>query len=258
MLGPADPPPVEIMAPQSRSRIVVLCDHASAAIPQSLDHLGLDDATLSRHIAWDIGARSLARSLAGRLGACAILSGFSRLVIDCNRDPSDPTSIAVLSDDVIVPGNKEVDPVQAAARADECFWPYHNAIRRRIDGILASGIVPALLFIHSFTPVYRRRPRPWHVGVLWRADPRIPVALLEGLRSDPALVVGDNEPYSARSGHDYSIEVHGAQRGLPHAAIEVRQDLIDTEHGVEHWAEVLERTLEPALAAPDIDVIRYY
>lgn len=258
LLGPDDPPPFEILNPASGSQVIILCDHASAAIPRGLNRLGLDDTTLSRHIAWDIGARSLAGSLASRLNATAIVSGYSRLVIDCNRDPSDPTSIAALSDDVIVPGNKEIDALTAAQRATACFWPYHHAIRDRIDGLLAAGRVPTLIFVHSFTPVYRRRPRPWHVGILWRSDPRIPVPLLERLKADRSLVVGDNEPYSARSGHDYSIEVHGAARGLPHVAIEVRQDLIDTDHGVERWAMTLERALRPILADPTIQSIRHY
>lgn len=258
LLGPGDPCPFEVFGPDSGSRFLVLCDHASAAVPHRLADLGLDEAALSRHIAWDIGAKSLARSLTRRLKATAIFSGYSRLVIDCNRDPSDPTSIAVLSDDVIVPGNKEIDADGMAARANECFWPYHNAVRDHIDACLASGVIPALVSIHSFTPVYRRRPRPWHVGILWRADPRIPVPLLAALRHEPDMLVGDNEPYSARSGHDYSIEVHGARRGIPHVAIEVRQDLIDTDHGVEHWAATLERALRPVLAKPDIYSIRHY
>jgi len=258
LLGPGDPRPFEIYGPGSGSPLLILCDHASATVPHRLGNLGLDEAALSRHIAWDIGAKPLTLSLRQRLGATAIVAGYSRLVIDCNRDPSDPTSIVVLSDDVIVPGNKEIDADGMAARANECFWPYHNAIRNHIDACLASAIVPALVFIHSFTPVYRRRPRPWHVGILWRADPRIPVPLLAALRNEAGVIVGDNEPYSARSGHDYSIEVHGAKRGIPHVAIEVRQDLIDTDHGVEHWAAILERALRPVLANADIYSIRHY
>lgn len=258
LLGPDDPAPVEVLNSTSESHLLFLCDHASAAIPSRLDRLGLDEPALSRHIAWDIGASALTRVLADRFEATAILSGYSRLVIDCNRDPLDPTSIPVLSDDVIIPGNKDIGVKEADDRAQACFWPYHRTIEKRISDTLAEGHVPVLFFLHSFTPVYRRRPRPWHVGVLWRADPRIPTPLLAALRAEPGLVIGDNEPYSARSGHDYSVEVHGARRGLPHVAIEVRQDLIDTKHDLDRCAEILERALRSVLSASGPFTVTHY
>lgn len=152
LLGPGDPPPVTVLNREGRAPVLLLCDHASNAMPASLGTLGLDDAALSRHIAYDIGAADVTRALVERWDAAAVLSGYSRLIIDLNRDLDDPTSIPVISDGVVVPGNRALDPAEAAQRVDGLFWPYHSTAAAEIDRLRGRGQVPAVVSIHSFTP----------------------------------------------------------------------------------------------------------
>lgn len=252
LLGPDDPAPVELCHEAGAAAVLLTCDHASSAIPRALDGLGLAPAAATRHIGWDIGAAAVTRLLAVALDAPALLSGYSRLVIDCNRDPEDPTSIPPASDGVTVPGNRDLSPAQRAARLQTFFAPYHRAIAARIDALLAAERVPALLSIHSFTPVMNGFLRPWHVGILWDRDPRLPVPLLAALRADATLVVGDNEPYSAREPAGYTVRHHAVARGLPHVAIELRQDLVADAAGAAAWAQCLGAALAPILAQHDI------
>jgi predicted N-formylglutamate amidohydrolase len=248
LLGPGDPPPFEIHNEAGARRCLLICDHASAAIPAALGDLGLDAGQRRRHIAWDIGIAEVTRRLAGRLDAPAVLSGYSRLVIDCNRRLDDPTSIAQESDDVPVPGNRGLDGAGRAARAAACFWPYHQAITAQIARMRAAGHPPALISLHSFTPVMQGFERPWHIGVLWNKDGRLAKPILEWLGRDPAICVGDNKPYDGRAGRGYGVTMHGEQEGLPHVLLELRQDLIDTHHGAEAWAALLGRLFEDLLA----------
>lgn len=243
-----DPPPFEVVNADGAAALLLTCDHASRALPSAYDGLGLDETELWRHIAWDIGAADLARRLSARLDAPAVLAGYSRLFIDCNRALDDPTSIVKISDGAVVPGNRHVDAEEAARRTDAVFWPYHDAIAGARARFAARGVVPALVSVHSFTPVLGGIERPWHAGVLWDRDPRLAAPLLEALRAERALVVGDNEPYSGRLNYGYSIETHGAEAGLPQVLIEVRQDLVDTRHGAEAWCERLAAILERLLA----------
>jgi predicted N-formylglutamate amidohydrolase len=247
-LAPDDPPPYELCRGEGRAPVLITCDHASRRVPHRLRGLGLSQEELSRHIGWDIGAAEVSRGLAQRLDAPAILAAYSRLVVDCNRDPDDATSMPEVSDGVAVPGNRGLPEAARRARHDEIFVPYHAAIADWLDTRLARDVVPAVLSIHSFTPAMAGKARPWHVGILWDADPRIPVPLLAALRADPALVVGDNEPYSAREPPGYTVERHAVARGLPHVAIELRQDLIADAAGADAWAGRLAAALAPILA----------
>jgi len=251
-LSPGDPAPFSVCRPEGAAAVLLTCDHASNAVPASLGGLGLPQAELARHIGWDIGAGAVTRLLAARLDAPAILAGYSRLVIDCNRDPDDPTSIPETSDGTVVPGNRDLAPAECEARRAAIFAPYHAAIEDWIATRLARGIVPAVLSIHSFTPVFAGAARPWHVGVLWDRDPRLPVPLLAALRADPALVVGDNEPYSARMPAGYTVRHHAVARGLPHVAIELRQDLVGDDAGAARWAAILAAALAPSLARAEL------
>ncbi len=236
LLGAGDPPPVELCNPQGRVRGLLLCDHASAAIPAALGNLGLDEGQRRLHIAWDIGAADVTRRLSQRLGVAAILSGYSRLVVDCNRRLDDPTSIPQESDGVEVPGNRGLPAGERRRRADACFWPYQRAIQDWLAGRQADGETPIIISMHSFTPVMDGFERPWHIGILANRDRRIAQPLIDALRRDPLLVVGDNEPYDGRHGRGYGMMVHGEELGLPFALIEMRQDLIHTHHGAEVWA----------------------
>jgi predicted N-formylglutamate amidohydrolase len=250
LLGPGDPAPVERFNEAGGAPIVLLCDHAGRAIPGALDGLGVEPAVLERHVAWDLGAAEAARHLALRFDAPLVLSVYSRLVIDCNRRLGDSTSIPVLSDDVEVPGNRDLTAAQRQARADEIFRPYHEAVAALVEAVLARGQAPAILSMHSCTPVFNGFVRPWHYGVLWNRDGRIAEPLIAALARESGVVVGDNQPYSARDRHGYTLEIHAERRGLPHVLVELRQDLVDTHHGVTEWARRLGDALEPVLADP--------
>jgi predicted N-formylglutamate amidohydrolase len=229
--------------------VLITCDHASRLIPRALGTLGLSPDSLERHIAWDIGAAEVSRLLADRLEVEAILAGYSRLVIDCNRQLEDPTSIPPVSDGETIPGNEGLTAEQIALRARSCFWPYQNAVRAALQELAGQGRAPVLLAIHSFTPLMRGgSPRPWHCGVLWNIDPRIALPLIDMLRQEPGLVVGDNEPYSGRHPAGYTIEAQAERKGWPHVSVEIRQDLIADPAGAERWADILARALEPILA----------
>jgi predicted N-formylglutamate amidohydrolase len=258
LLGPADPPPFEIVNPDGAARVVLLADHAGRAVPQALGTLGLGPAELARHIAWDIGIADVTRRLAKRLDAPAILAGYSRLVIDCNRKLGDPTSMPQESDGIAVPGNRALTPAERARRAAALFTPYHDAVARVIDGRRRAGLVPAVVSMHSFTPVMKGFERPWHIGILWNRDPRLPVPVMRRLAAEGDICVGDNEPYSGQDEHGYSIYVHGHDIGLAHVLIEVRQDLIDTHHGAAVWAGRLGTILADVLADETLYRVEHY
>lgn len=240
------------LAGRLEAGIVLLCDHAEPALPPAYGTLGLPEAELRRHIAYDIGARAVTERMAARLGAPAVLTRVSRLLIDCNRGEDDPTLIMRLSDGAIVPGNRTLSAAEREARLARYYRPYHNAAAALLDRALAAGQVPVIVSVHSFTPVWRGVARPWHAALLWDKDDRLARPLIEALRADPALVVGDNEPYSGRLKGD-CLWRHGTARGIPHALIEIRQDLIASEQGQAEWAERLSNALARILAraAPD-------
>lgn len=235
-----------------RAPVFLVCDHASARIPGTLGTLGLDDGDLTRHIAIDIGAAALTEMLAARFDAPAVMAGYSRLVIDCNREPADHTSIREISEGMVIPGNRRLSPAQRDARIREVFEPYHVAAAAQLDAFEARGVVPVFLSIHSFTPRFRDVERPWHVGVLSNSDRRIADPLIAALSADASLVVGDNEPYSAMHFAGYSMEAHAVTRGLASVMIEVRQDLVADGTGVERWAGLLHGALAPILAEPSL------
>ena len=244
LLGPDDPPPFRAVNAQGRADFLLLCDHAGKAIPKALHGLGLLDRDLSRHIGWDIGAAKVAERLSALFDAQLVMSTYSRLVIDCNRRLDDPTSIPQFSDGTEVPGNRDLSAEDRAARAEACFWPYHRAIGQAIAGFTARGVKPPIVIIHSFTPVMNGFQRPWQFGILWDGDRRIAPALIEALRRDPTLTIGDNQPYSGSSEHEFTLTAHTKALDLPRVSIEVRQDLIGNTEGAQEWAD----KLAPALA----------
>ena len=258
LLGPGDPPPFEVVNGDRSSDVVFVCDHASPVIPAALDNLGLDEAARCAHVGWDIGAADVARMLAAAFDAPLVLAGYSRLVIDCNRNPTHDTSILAESDGMAVPGNAKVTEDDRHRRVAACFQPYHDAI----DGILVGLCeerVPALISVHSYTPDYQDQDRPWHVGVLWDQDPRLSLPLIEALERDPALCIGDNEPYSGQDEVGYTIRRHAERRGLPHVLVEIRQDLVDTPEGAGHWASVMEDALRHVFTrGPDLFQVEYH
>lgn len=246
LLGADDPAPYEIVNPGGSAPVLFVCDHASHAIPAALGGLGLDEAARLQHIGWDIGAARVTRRLAAILDAPAVLAGYSRLVIDCNRLPGSPDSIPTVSDGVTIPGNAALDEAAAQARNAACFEPYHQAIERKLAE-MAAGVAPAFISMHSFTPRFDDFERPWHTGILWDRDDRLAKPLMAALAGDPLIHVGDNEPYSGRMPAPYSMPRHAEVRGLRHVTVEIRQDLIDHDHGVEIWAQHMAAALREAL-----------
>jgi predicted N-formylglutamate amidohydrolase len=248
LLGPNEPRPVTLTNEAGGSVFLLTCDHGGRAFPQRLGRLGLAEPDTFRHIAWDIGIAEVGRRLAAQLDAALIVQTYSRLVVDCNRDPSAPSSIPQTSEDTEIPGNRGLTPTDRAARRDAIFNPYQDRIAALLDRRQAEGRACVLVALHSFTPVFRGVSRPWHVGVLFNRDARLAHPLLDLLRTEGDLIVGENEPYRVTDLTDYTVPVHGERRGLPHVEIEIRQDLIAGPAGEAAWAERLARLLPAAYA----------
>jgi predicted N-formylglutamate amidohydrolase len=234
LLESDEPPPVELVNADGRSSAVLVCDHASNRVPQRLGSLGLDAVQLADHIGWDPGAADVARRLSTLLDAPLVMSGYSRLVIDCNRPLRSAESIAEQSDGAPVPGNRGLSPPERERRINALFRPYHDAIDRLLDG--RNRRASLLLSIHSFTPILNGRPRPWHIGVSHWRDRRLAALMLGVLAHSDDFTVGDNAPYPIDENVDYTIPVHGEGRGLPSVMIEIRQDGIRTAAGAAAWA----------------------
>jgi predicted N-formylglutamate amidohydrolase len=228
--------------------LVVVCEHASNRLPRGLGTLGLNPDDLKRHIAWDPGAAEVAAGLARDLDGALVLQRYSRLVVDCNRDPSVADAIATTSEDTHISGNHGLDEAARAARFAHVWAPFHDGLERLLDRRRQAGRTSVLVTIHTFTPVWRGTPRPWHVGVISTGDRSLAEPVLAALSRDAALVVGDNQPYSARDNVDYTIRRHGLDRGLPHVMIEIRNDLVATPDGQAAWTARLAQTFRPLLA----------
>jgi predicted N-formylglutamate amidohydrolase len=239
------------------SRLVLLCDHASNNVPAQFGGLGLRPDAFERHIAYDIGMRGVTLRLARAIGAHAVLSTFSRLVIDPNRGEDDPTLVMRLSDGAIVPGNARLDAAAVEDRLKRFHRPYHDMITARLDALVDAGETPVIVSMHSFTPRWKAFVRPWHVGLLWDVDDRLAKPLLAALEREDGLVVGDNEPYDGALIGD-AMNRHGTGRGLPHVLVEIRQDLVASETGQAKWAARFARLLPPLLALPETrHIVRY-
>jgi predicted N-formylglutamate amidohydrolase len=249
LLDPDEPNPVTLANEIGRSIFFLTCDHAGRAIPRRLARLGLPEADTKRHIAWDIGIGEVGRQLARLLDAAVILQTYSRLVIDCNRNPKVLSSIPEISETTEIPGNRALVEAARAARIEAIFRPYHDTIAAALDRRAAAGGTSVLVALHSFTPVFKGVARPWHAAVLYNRDARLAHPLLKLLSAEDGLVVGDNEPYAVSDLTDYTVPVHGERRGLPHVEIEIRQDLIAEPAGQTLWAERLARLLPAAYSA---------
>ena len=247
ILGPDEPPAVSVERIGGESAFFLTCDHASNRIPRRLGTLQLDSEHLERHIAWDVGAAGVARGLSDRLDATLILQNYSRLIIDCNRSPGVDSSIPVVSEATPIPGNEAIHPDHARARAREIFHPYHDRIAAELNARHELARPTVLVAVHSFTPVFHGKARPWEIGVLYNRDRRLAQVLLEQLAAETDLQVGDNEPYTVNDASDYTIPIHGERRGILHVEIEIRQDLIESISEQEQWAELLARLLSNSL-----------
>lgn len=254
LLSPDDPPAFRIENPDGRAPILLVSDHDSNQVPAGLNRLGLPDDELARHIAYDPGIARIGGRLAERFDAPMIATSYSRLVVDCNRVPFTPGSIPAVSDGTAVPGNQALDDAARQARYDALFAPYHAAITRHLDRVVATGTRPLVIALHSFTPKLRDNggDRPWHIGFLWGADDRATAPMITLFaKLNPDAVVGANQPYSGGSPEGYTIPVHAERRGLHNITPEFRQDLVSDPDGADAWAgrfgDALDALLEQGL-----------
>ena len=246
LLAADEPPAVFEEGLDRGGEFLIVVDHASAQIPRALGDLGLPPAELTRHIAWDIGALGVARQLARSLDATLVAQNYSRLVIDCNRNPNVPSSIPVIGETIAIPGNIGLREAAIEARRREVFWPYQNRIREILDVRRAAGRRTILIAQHSMTDVFKGVTRSMHAAILYNRDRRFAGIVLDALRSDPELVIADNQPYFVSDDTDYTIPVHGEARGLAHVEIEVRQDLVTSGEGQAQWARRLATAIRAA------------
>lgn len=231
--------PVRIENRGGRGAYVFVCDHASNFIPADMGTLGLGEADLRRHIAWDPGALPVARALSQALDAPLVESCISRLVVDCNRPFDAPDLISEISETTVIPGNASLDAAERARRIRLAHEPFHAAIEAVLEERLAAGLPTRLVSVHSFTPVYKGVSRPWHIGIVHDDDMRLAGPFIAALKAQPGIVVGSNQPYSPADRVYYTLEAHGRVRNLPCAMIEIRNDEISDDEGQRRWAERL-------------------
>lgn len=244
LLAEDEPPPFVVENVSAEGRFLLTADHAGRMIPKRLGDLGLPPEALERHIAWDIGIAGVTRRLAAALGATAIYQRYSRLVIDCNRQPSVPSAFPQVSEATVIPGNAALSGADKLQRQQAIFEPYHNEIRKLLAGCV--GRKPIYVAMHSFTPVYLGVARPMQVAVLYHRNPDLSRILAALLRMEPDLVVAENEPYRVSDETDYGVPVHAEAGGLDYVEIEIRQDLIEDVQGQVEWAARLARLLPMA------------
>jgi len=251
LLADDEPTPFVIMNGNSTLPILLICDHASRRFPAALGNMGLDPVALRCHLALDIGAGALTERLATSLSATAVLCQYSRLVVDCNRQLMDPSAYLEFGDGIVIPGNRNLHPENKKQRADEIYWPYHNAVTSQVERLQAEGRPPIFIAVHSFTPVLNGESRSCEMGVLWDTDRVTAEIFVHDLR-EAGFIVGDNEPYSGKAPQDFTIDHHAELIGLPHVGLEIRQDLIDDDQGVEEIGKVLHRIIGslPARLSP--------
>ena len=246
LLSADDPPPLRVLRPNGHSDFLLTADHAGRAIPRRLGTLGVPESELARHIAWDIGIAGVTERLAETLDAAAVLQNYSRLVIDCNRQPGLDSSIPTLSELTVIPGNEGISAVEREARRQQIFVPYHERIEELLEQRSAARRRSVLIAMHSFTPVFKSLAREIELGILYNRDARLARIMLDLLRREGDLTIGDNQPYAVGDLSDYTVPVHGERRGLPHVEIEIRQDLIADTAGQAAWSARLARLLSEA------------
>jgi len=246
LLAEDEPAPFLVSGADGRSNFVITVDHASRLIPRRLGDLGLPVAELGRHIAWDIGSLAVARQVALELDAVLVAQNYSRLVIDCNRDPDVASSIPEIGESIEIPGNLALHPAERSRRRREIFDPYHDYLRTLLDQRAAEGRPTILVAQHSMTDLFKGERREMHAAIMYNRDRRFAGLVLDELRRDEDLSIADNEPYFVSDASDYTIPRHGEARGLPHVAIEIRQDLIGEAVGQDRWAKRIAAALRAA------------
>ncbi len=225
------------------SPIILICEHASNVIPKKLGNLGLSDADLKRHIAYDIGAEGTARILAKLIDAPLILQRYSRLAYDCNRPPEAEAAMPALSETTLIPGNQNLSVEAKLTRTTEIYRPFQHTIENFLDTRAANGMRAIPVSIHSFTKIYKGKERPVELGLLFDRDAWLANLLV---KSFPGFNTQLNEPYGPKDGVMHLMNLHAAPRGLHHLMIEIRNDLIESERGQQQWAQRLSIPLQQA------------
>ena len=248
--------PVETLNPNGKANIVFICEHASNHIPDEYDNLGLSDEQLELHIAWDIGIAEVTEKIAKALDAPAVIANFSRLLIDANRALDQHGLIPTVSDGHEISGNMNLSKIDIDRRINEYYHPFHDTADNIIREKAGNNHAPIIFNMHSFTPHMSGFDRPWHTGMLWNKDKRAASALMERFQNR-GLIVGDNEPYSGQE-LNHTMNTHGTRHGFPHVNIEIRQDEINHQTGIEKWCDILIEDLEAIRNLPEMaDAIHY-
>jgi predicted N-formylglutamate amidohydrolase len=219
-----------------RSAYVLVCEHASRLLPKKLGTLGLSQAELASHIAWDLGAEKVARLLSRLIDAPLLLQRYSRLAYDCNRPPESPDAVPEVSELTTIPGNRKLSAEDRLARTREIYRPFHDGVSMLLDRRAAAGLKSLVVSIHSFTPVYKGKSRSVELGILHDRDTSLSSKLI---KSFPKIDARLNEPYGPKDGVLHTLNMHGFARGLQHAMIEIRNDLVSAERGQDEWAQRL-------------------
>jgi predicted N-formylglutamate amidohydrolase len=246
MLYDDEPSPFRVLQSEGKSPFFLTADHAGNRIPRVLGDLGLSDEERCRHIGWDIGIEGVTTCLSELLDATAVIQYYSRLVIDCNRQPSVSTSIPETAEMTPIPGNRNLDHAARTARREAIFDPYHKAIADQIAHRRQVGTPTIYVAMHSFTPVFKDERREMDIAVLYNRSPRLSKALASRLRDEGNLVVAENAPYRVSDETDYGVPIHAEHSGLDYVEIEIRQDLISNANAQAIWATRLARLLPEA------------
>jgi predicted N-formylglutamate amidohydrolase len=250
VLDRSEPPPFEVINHDGSAPLLIACDHAANRIPVSLCGLGLAREHLEKHIAYDIGAKQVSTRLAEMFDAPLLSAAYSRLVIDLNRHLDDASLVVDNSDNVVIPGNQGLSDVDMTRRIDQFFHPYHNQYAEMAGRLAQSHPRSLILSVHSFTPTYEGRSRPWHYGVLWEESHcDVARAVMSNFAKIDDLVVGDNKPYHASDPQGYAQVIHAAQKGLKMILIEIRQDLVTDPQGQAQTAETIFKVVSPLVGA---------
>ncbi|MCB1557080.1 MAG: N-formylglutamate amidohydrolase [Alphaproteobacteria bacterium] len=253
LCGPDDPPAYKLLNPDGKAPFIILCDHGGTAIPQKLGMLGLPPALFeTHHDIHDIGTRAVALKMADLIDAPTLIAHYSRLLIDVNRRLDHPTSIVTGIEGHSVPGNFDLTEEERSARREAVFTPYHDRVTALVDRFESQEIMPTILSLHSFTRYFYKQVRPWDAGILWVQDFRLPSFLLSFL-AEKGLRIGNNEPYDARILRGTTTNHHADARRLPNALVEICNDQIADQAGVERWAGYLVDSLQKALAEGVLD-----
>ena len=231
-----DESPLVVVNGHGASPYVLVCEHAGNRLPGALGTLGLAASELQRHIAWDIGAGNVARMLSRLIDAPLVLQRYSRLAYDCNRPPESPNAMPEVSELTPIPGNRGLSPADRLRRVRDIYRPFHDGVAEVLDQRACNGQRSIVVSIHSFTPVYKGKPRAVELGILHDRDTSLSSKLI---KSFPNIDARLNEPYGPKDGVMHTLNFHAAARGLQHAMLEIRNDLIIQERGQDEWAQRL-------------------